>query len=119
MRPPIESDIRSPSIDDLQRIAAFFDPPAEIISAGKPNKQQEEERGASKYDQKAIEKAIKGLVERHPSTAAEIAVSLRIESHDAEQLIDEMVRNGKLKKVCRQGELFFTSVDFDGGLDIS
>ncbi len=101
VRPPAEKDALPLTMDDLNQVKLLFGPEAEI--AFSPIKtRQRKFHGNS-------QKAVLAVVENRPVTEEDLCRSLGIPTRDIKPVLEELVKQGLIKKVAFWGKTFYES----------
>ncbi|AKJ65101.1 radical SAM protein [Kiritimatiella glycovorans] len=99
VRPAAEAGVRAASPDKLQRLAALFDPPAEIAAPRAHG-------GTVSLPLSA--QTLTGILQRHPATAAQLAEMIGHPEEAVRELLEDMVRAGRCHTREQKDETFFT-----------
>ena len=99
VRPVAEPAAIAASVDQMQRLARVFEPPAEVIAAFPPTVHGHME---------ASHKAVLALLTRHPATAAEIAASCGVPEEEAGRILTKLVDDGKVATDERTGGTYYS-----------
>lgn len=107
VRPPQAADLRAVSVAQLATVANAFTPVAELsvssphppATGGRPPREAGE-----------LEGMLLGLIQRHPCTAADIAISLGVDPCVVARLLAGMEGCGTVRAESRQGSLYYAAV---------
>ncbi|MBN2311886.1 MAG: radical SAM protein [Candidatus Hydrogenedentes bacterium] len=106
-RPPAESDARPVPQADLERYAAYFEPPGEVIAdfTGVHDQQQ---FAASREE-------VLDLLRRRPCSLEDVAQGLRIHRHEAAKHIQHLQEEALIRAQIRGDVTFFVAEDVPRG----
>jgi wyosine [tRNA(Phe)-imidazoG37] synthetase (radical SAM superfamily) len=96
VRPPADSHVQAVSADVLTELATLFSPPAQITASFKAQASPSLEISPA---------AVLSLIQRHPATAAQLALDYNIPESDVLEILDGMVAAGSLE--CEERDAAF------------
>ncbi len=99
VRPPAEAEAGPVPAEELQRFAAFFDPPAEVLVDFSRDPDQKK-TGVSQQE-------ILDTLGRRPCTIDDLMAGMSLERAQAKALLAELLQAGSLIKVQRQGRTYY------------
>jgi wyosine [tRNA(Phe)-imidazoG37] synthetase (radical SAM superfamily) len=111
VRPPAERFARPVPRGRLERLAALFDPPAEVI-ADAPRRGQAPQvarQSARSGPCPPTRDAVLAMIRRHPATAGELAAGLRISRAAAERSLAELAAAGLAVARARRGRRYWSA----------
>jgi wyosine [tRNA(Phe)-imidazoG37] synthetase (radical SAM superfamily) len=99
VRPPMLSDVRPLSREELDRYAAILGDKAEVVA--------DVSRTEHEVTGEATAQQVLDLLRRHPASAEDIATYLSIEQELAEKLVGELLDAGSLEAHDREGTVHY------------
>jgi wyosine [tRNA(Phe)-imidazoG37] synthetase (radical SAM superfamily) len=106
VRPPAESLARAVPGERLQRLAEFFDPPAEVIAEyGGHRGGGAAEPAGPEAPARAAE--VMGMLARRPCTPEDVAAGLGLHPLEASKLIADLIGRGRLVASERGGRIYY------------
>jgi wyosine [tRNA(Phe)-imidazoG37] synthetase (radical SAM superfamily) len=99
VRPPAEAEAGPVPDEELQRFAAFFDPPAEVIA--------DFSRDPDQKKTQVSQQEILDTLGRRPCTLDDLMAGMSLPRDQAESLLEELLQAETLIKVQRQGRTYY------------
>jgi wyosine [tRNA(Phe)-imidazoG37] synthetase (radical SAM superfamily) len=103
VRPGTIPQIAPIPYEELERIANFFGPKAEIIAGPRSEPPGREDR--------AVEEKMLSLLKRRPCTARDVSASLGIPVPETAKVISHLLEAGHIREEIHDGERFYTSTE--------
>ena len=102
-RPPAEDYALPVPKEVLERLAALFDPPAEVVASI--------EGGPGPFEHAISAEEVIALLARRPCTVQDVACGLDVHHGEVAKLLDAFVSAGKVIRVFQAGQYFFMPAD--------
>ena len=103
VRPGTIPGIEPMPYEELERIAGFFGPKAEIIAGPRSEPPGREDR--------AVEEKMLSLLKRRPCTARDVSDSLGIPAPETAKIIGRLLGAGRIREEIHDGDRFYTSTE--------
>jgi len=104
VRPPAESDVRPVARAMLEKLAALFDPPAEVIA-----------EFASGLDEEVAinEETLFDMLTRRPCTLEQMAETFGMHRNEVAKYTGKLVRTGRIRAESRGNETYYVRLEPD------